>query len=239
MIAGLGLAGAQAQGINIDAGKTPAQIFASDCSVCHKGPRGLAKNRNARSVAEFLRQHYTSSRDQAATMAGYLLGAGSDPRAATARPTAATGRSPGQAPAAERAGQTAEDQDAESDSRTRRGRRAAQPPRTPEGGILAEEPPRPPRGVPERPGRQSATGASNDAPESRSATQGRSRRAPASAAAQKPSEEALAGAASAATADAPPASATTIESILSGTTPAASEPNASPPVPPRSDDIPD
>jgi hypothetical protein len=237
MIAGLGLAGAQAQGINIDAGKTPAQIFASDCSVCHKGPRGLAKNRNARSVAEFLRQHYTSSRDQAATMAGYLLGAGSDPRAATARPPAATGRTQGQGPAAERASQTAEDQDAAPDPRTRR--RGAPPPRATEDGILAEEPPRPPRSVPERSRRQAATGSSGEAPDSRSSTQGRARRAPPGAAPQKPSEDALAGAASAASADAPAATATTIESILSGTTPAASEPSASPPVPPRSDDIPD
>ena len=56
---------------NIDEGKTPAQIFASDCNACHKSPKGLAQGRNAGGIADFLRQHYTASREQAGSLAAY------------------------------------------------------------------------------------------------------------------------------------------------------------------------
>lgn len=55
-----------AQG-NIDAGRSPAQIFADACAVCHRDARELR-----RSSAAFLRQHYTSGSEQAAIMAAYL-----------------------------------------------------------------------------------------------------------------------------------------------------------------------
>src|SRR5947209_6495121 len=32
-------------GENLGAGKTPAQLFASDCATCHRSPAGLAKGR--------------------------------------------------------------------------------------------------------------------------------------------------------------------------------------------------
>jgi hypothetical protein len=56
----------QAQG-NIDRGKTPAQVFADTCAVCHRGPRALK-----RTNAEFLRVHYAASSAQASAMAAYL-----------------------------------------------------------------------------------------------------------------------------------------------------------------------
>jgi mono/diheme cytochrome c family protein len=63
----LALAGpCYAQG-NIDAGKSPAQIFADTCAVCHRDAREMR-----RSSAAYLRQHYTSSYDEAVMMAGYL-----------------------------------------------------------------------------------------------------------------------------------------------------------------------
>ena len=37
-------AGAAAAQENLDQGKTPAQLFASDCAICHKSPQGLAKS---------------------------------------------------------------------------------------------------------------------------------------------------------------------------------------------------
>jgi hypothetical protein len=62
---------------NLDHGKTPAQLFASDCAVCHKSPQGLAKSGGE----GFLRQHYTASRESAAALAKYLEASGAAPAA--------------------------------------------------------------------------------------------------------------------------------------------------------------
>src|ERR1700704_3079688 len=69
---------ALAQG-NIDAGKTPAQIFSDTCTACHRNARELK-----RTTEGFLRAHYVPSREEAAAMAGYLAAVANDPRAATA-----------------------------------------------------------------------------------------------------------------------------------------------------------
>lgn len=61
---------------DIDQGKTPAQIFATDCATCHKAARGLANGRNSAALASFLDEHYTTNGDQAAALAAYVLGAG-------------------------------------------------------------------------------------------------------------------------------------------------------------------
>jgi outer membrane biosynthesis protein TonB len=66
---------AQAQ-VNIDQGKSPAEIYSSDCATCHKTPRGLAAGKNSLMLSAFLREHYTASRDEAAALAAYVLGAG-------------------------------------------------------------------------------------------------------------------------------------------------------------------
>jgi hypothetical protein len=84
-------AAARAQ-VNIDQGKTPAEIFAADCAVCHKSTRGLANGKNTLMLSSFLREHYTASRDQAGALAAYVLGAGGNAPAA-----------PAQKPASERA----------------------------------------------------------------------------------------------------------------------------------------
>ena len=55
-----GGAGAGA-GENLEAGKSPSQIFAGTCTACHKGPRGLLKTVPPGSLPGFLRQHYTTS----------------------------------------------------------------------------------------------------------------------------------------------------------------------------------
>jgi len=79
LIAGLAPAllpvAARAQ-VNIDAGKSSAEIYASDCATCHKTPRGLAVGKNSLTLSSFLREHYTASRDQASALAAYVLGAG-------------------------------------------------------------------------------------------------------------------------------------------------------------------
>jgi hypothetical protein len=62
---------------NIDAGKSPAQLFADTCSNCHRRPSELKRGASA----SFLRQHYTPGAQEAAAMAGYLAGIPADPRA--------------------------------------------------------------------------------------------------------------------------------------------------------------
>src|ERR1700744_6744472 len=52
---------ALAQATNLEAGKSPAQIFAGTCNACHKAPRGLLKSVPPSSLSSFLRQHYTTS----------------------------------------------------------------------------------------------------------------------------------------------------------------------------------
>jgi hypothetical protein len=72
---GLGIAGLRAQTVLGDP-RDAARTFASNCSACHKSPRGLAKSGQ---VAGFLRQHYTTGPEMSAAMAAYLVAAGSAP----------------------------------------------------------------------------------------------------------------------------------------------------------------
>ncbi len=66
---------------NLDAGKSPSQIFSSTCNACHKSPRGLLKNTPASSLPGFLRQHYTTGSDMASVLSSYLISNGAaDPR---------------------------------------------------------------------------------------------------------------------------------------------------------------
>ena len=89
------LAPAMAHGqTNLDQGKSASQIFASACVECHKAPRGLAKGRNSAALTDFLREHYTTSRDQAAALAAYVLGGrGAEPVGGTAQGQGSKARS--------------------------------------------------------------------------------------------------------------------------------------------------
>jgi hypothetical protein len=91
---------------NIDAGKTPAQIFSDTCNACHRSPRELKPTN-----ASFLREHYTTGAREAAAMAAYVTSVGSDPQAVrnrrppvmgagTAPPPAAAGQESAQGRAA-------------------------------------------------------------------------------------------------------------------------------------------
>ena len=64
--------GHQDEAIDLNEGKTPAQIFASDCAVCHQKPGELAGGRDAGQLATFLRQHYTTGVAQARILAAYV-----------------------------------------------------------------------------------------------------------------------------------------------------------------------
>jgi len=80
--------------------KPPAQLFASDCTGagCHKGPQGLGRGQFPGSLANFLREHYTNSRESAAALAGYLSniprGAAAEPRTPRSGKPAATANAP-------------------------------------------------------------------------------------------------------------------------------------------------
>jgi len=62
--------------VNIDQGKSPAEIYTNDCATCHKTLRGLAVGKNSLMLSSFLREHYTASPEQASALAAYVLGAG-------------------------------------------------------------------------------------------------------------------------------------------------------------------
>ena len=72
LLVGLVPAMARAQ-TNIDQGKSASQLFGNSCAECHKAPHTLAKGKSAATVAEFLSQHYTTGRDQAAALAVYVV----------------------------------------------------------------------------------------------------------------------------------------------------------------------
>lgn len=72
-------AGSAAAQENLDKGKTPAQVYASDCGICHKSPRGLAKGVGRFGLDNFLREHYTASRESAAVISAYLRAIDSQP----------------------------------------------------------------------------------------------------------------------------------------------------------------
>jgi hypothetical protein len=83
IVLGLGTGGAVAQD-NRDAGKKPSELFANDCSGCHKSPAGLSKGSGMFGLESFLREHYTASKQSAALIAGYLRSVDAEQQAAPA-----------------------------------------------------------------------------------------------------------------------------------------------------------
>src|SRR5579862_7232594 len=71
---------------NFDAGKTPAQLYAADCAICHKTPQGLAKGGGVFGLAGFLREHYTASREAAAAIAAYVQAVDTGPPPVAKKP---------------------------------------------------------------------------------------------------------------------------------------------------------
>jgi len=72
---------------NLDAGKSPSQIFSGTCSACHKGPRGLLKTVPAGSLPGFLRQHYTTSSEMASQLSAFLISNGATDTRVGSKPT--------------------------------------------------------------------------------------------------------------------------------------------------------
>src|SRR5579864_5006591 len=67
---------AWAQAQNLEAGKSPSQLFAGTCNACHRSPRGLLKTVSAASLPGFLKVHYTTSSDMASQLSSYLISNG-------------------------------------------------------------------------------------------------------------------------------------------------------------------
>jgi hypothetical protein len=143
LFVGLLPAMAQAQ-TNIDQGKSPAEIFANDCATCHKSARGLANGRGSSGLASFLVEHYTASKDQAASLAAYVMGAGGGEAAPAARgpkPASAPDRNrasaePAAPPTAGRPGPQPA-----ATSRTRRNEPTPTPPAQQPAAVVAEPAP--------------------------------------------------------------------------------------------------
>jgi hypothetical protein len=74
LLTALMLASGAARAQDFSAGKTPSQLFGSDCSACHRTAGGLAANRDIRTLTAFLRQHYTTNPESAGTLAAYVSG---------------------------------------------------------------------------------------------------------------------------------------------------------------------
>lgn len=76
---------------NLDAGKSPAQIFANTCNACHRNPREIK-----RTTPAFMREHYTTGMQEATAMAAYLASIGTDSKAVEQRrkPALGVGREP-------------------------------------------------------------------------------------------------------------------------------------------------
>jgi len=91
-VAALAPAMAQAQ-TNIDQGKSASQLFGNSCAECHKVLHALAKGKSTAAVAQFLSEHYTTGRDQAAALAIYVTSG----RDTVASPVPGRKPSPGEA----------------------------------------------------------------------------------------------------------------------------------------------
>jgi hypothetical protein len=90
----------QAGAENLEAGKSAAALFGLNCAVCHSSPHELTKDVDPNSLADFLRQHYTSSPETASEMAAYLNGLTGGPHRATSKQPGHESDGPGVAPAA-------------------------------------------------------------------------------------------------------------------------------------------
>ncbi|MDA9421343.1 MULTISPECIES: hypothetical protein [Bradyrhizobium] len=79
---------------NLDAGKSPAKLFAEGCATCHRSPRGLAKGRFSLTLSWFLKDHYAASSDSAKALAAYLESVDASPPRGAAKPGAKAPRPP-------------------------------------------------------------------------------------------------------------------------------------------------
>jgi hypothetical protein len=135
-----------AQAQNLEAGKSPSQLFAGTCNACHRTPRGLLRTVSPGSLPGFLREHYTTSGEMASQLSAFLISNGA---ADTRRPTRqdGDGRATGASDQVDRQGrrlrrgaQEGASPEAESSSQAgRSARRQAQPDEAPDSARSATE----------------------------------------------------------------------------------------------------
>ena len=77
---------------NLEAGKSPSQLFSATCSVCHKSARGLLNTVPPSGLTGFLRQHYTTSSSMAQALSGYVIANGAAEGRGRERTTTRQGR---------------------------------------------------------------------------------------------------------------------------------------------------
>ena len=99
----IGCFAAPAHAQNLEAGKSPSQIFAGTCTVCHKSPRGLLKTMSPGALPGFLRQHYTTSPEMAGLLSSYLVSNGAADKRYQGKDAKSDGK-PGAAPQLDRQG---------------------------------------------------------------------------------------------------------------------------------------
>jgi mono/diheme cytochrome c family protein len=80
---------------NLDQDTSGAKLFATNCTNCHRSPRGLAKDRFSWTLSSFLQQHYTASPTSAHALTAYLQSVDKpQPSARTSQPPGASGWPP-------------------------------------------------------------------------------------------------------------------------------------------------
>jgi hypothetical protein len=132
----LAVTAAAAAAQDFTAGKTPAQLFSSDCSTCHRSPDGLGKKYNMGALAGFLRAHYTTKQESAGALAKYVMGFATLPRTATTSPSADEGT----ARSGEEKGRRHSDVSGDGEKK-----KQARP--AGDQAAVGEEPPRPPAAI--------------------------------------------------------------------------------------------
>jgi hypothetical protein len=142
-------ASAAATAQDLTAGKTPAELFRSDCAECHRSPSSVAGTRDVHALADFLREHYTTKSATAGALAAYVssfAGTGAAVRnrgtgvavPASGEPSPARRRNRGQGDATEDAASRRGRSGISDDVETRRAHNDGDVPRPP--GVIAATP---------------------------------------------------------------------------------------------------
>jgi len=120
---------------SLDRGKSPTQLFASDCSACHKSPQALARAGGLFGLDSFLRTHYTASKESATAIASYLKSLDPGPASST-RASKRSAKGDGTAQPGDRKKPGAKPGEVKGVSKSSE----SKPPEAKPSGILAPEP---------------------------------------------------------------------------------------------------
>jgi hypothetical protein len=71
---------------NLDKNKGAQELFETNCTICHRGARGLGASMRSWTLSGFLAEHYTTSKATADRLANYLMAVGKRGREAQPQP---------------------------------------------------------------------------------------------------------------------------------------------------------